>query len=90
MENTRRARAANTQRMVARRIGVSPSQFCQMLKGKKRPSPPMASRLEVLTGIGIRTWLFGKPDEIRRELEKVYGKINFKRGRVPGKREVKG
>ena len=78
-----------TQKSLSTRLGEDPAFFNKMLNGKKKPTAARAAKLERQTGIGIRTWLFGKPDEIRRELEKVYGKINFKRGRLPKQREVK-
>ena len=78
-----------TQKLLAERLGEDPAFFNKMLKGKKRPTARRAAKLEVSTGIGIRTWLFGKPEEIKRELERIYGKINFKRGRLPKKTEVK-
>ena len=59
------------------------------MAGKSRPSATKAAELEVVTGIGIRTWLFGRNVEIRRELERAYGKINFRRGRLPLKKEAK-
>jgi transcriptional regulator with XRE-family HTH domain len=78
-----------TQKSLSERLGIDPALFSKMLKGKKRLTASKAARVEHITGIGIRIWLFGKPEEIRRELERVYGRINFKRGRLPGKREAK-
>jgi transcriptional regulator with XRE-family HTH domain len=76
------------QKELSSRLQLDPPFFNKILSGKKKPTAPVAARLEQLTGIGIRTWLFGKPEEIKRELEKIYGKINFKRGRLPGKKQV--
>ena len=78
-----------TQKELSNRLGLDPSFLCKVLKGLKHPSPDKSAHLEMVSGIGIRTWLFGKPAEMKKELERVYGKINFKRGRLPGKREVK-
>jgi len=78
-----------TQKEISKRLGVEPSLFCKIINGKKRPTATRAAHLEMVSGIGIRTWLFSKHGDIRKELERVYGKINFKRGRLPGKREVK-
>lgn len=78
-----------TQREISKRLGVDPSFFCKIINGKKKPTAKKAAHLETVSGIGIRTWLYSKNSEIKKELEKVYGKINFKRGRLPGKREVK-
>jgi transcriptional regulator with XRE-family HTH domain len=76
-----------TQRELSKRLGVDPSFFCKVINGKKRPNADKAARLESVSGIGIRTWLFGKPTELRRELERVYGKINFLKGRRPSHKE---
>ena len=78
-----------TQKQLASVLGLSAPYLSEILGGKKKPSASKSALLELVTGIGIRTWLFGKNHEMRRELERVYGKINFKRGRLPGKREVK-
>jgi transcriptional regulator with XRE-family HTH domain len=78
-----------TQREISKRLGVNPSYFCKIIHGKKRPTADKAAMLETSSGIGIRTWLYGKPTEIKKELEKVYGKINFLKGRFPKQIEVK-
>jgi len=71
-----------TQRELAKVLGVNRSNLSELLNGKKRFGKNKSARLEEITGIRLRTWLFGKPEEIRQELEKVYGRINFKRGRL--------
>lgn len=48
--------------------------------------PDTAARLESISGVGRMTWMYGRPLDIRRELERVYGRINFRRGRLPVKR----
>ena len=73
-----------TQKTLSTRLGEDPAFFNKMLHGKKKPNAARAAKLEKQTGIGIRTWLYGTPGEIKRELEKVFGKINQKRGRLPG------
>jgi transcriptional regulator with XRE-family HTH domain len=78
-----------TQKQTAQRLGLDPSFFSKIMAGKSRPSAIKAAELEVVTGIGIRTWLYGRPGEIIRELERAYGKINFRRGRVPARKKVK-
>ena len=77
-----------TQKQIAQRVGLDPSFLSKIMAGKARPSATKAAELEVVTGIGIRTWLFGRNVEIRRELERAYGKINFRRGRLPLKMEA--
>jgi hypothetical protein len=44
--------------------------------------------MESMSGIGRMSFLYAKPSEIKKELERVYGKINFRRGRVPKIKEV--
>jgi len=75
------------QRELAKVLGVNRSNLSELLSGKKRFGKNNSARLEKITGIELRTWLFGKPEEIRCELEKVYGRINFKRGRLPKNEE---
>lgn len=77
-----------TQKELSNRLGVDPSFFCKVINGKKRTSPDKAATLELVSGIGIRTWLYGKPVELKKELEKVYGKINFLKGRFPKQNEA--
>lgn len=78
-----------TQTKLSEALGVDPAFLCKVLKGYKRPTSARALALESASGVGRMTWLYAKPCEIRRELERVFGKINFKRGRLPGRREVK-
>ena len=77
-----------TQKSLAEILTMSSVQIHMILSGRRKVGAKKAAALEYLTGIGIRTWLFGSPAEIRIELERVYGRINFKRGRPPkSKRE---
>lgn len=78
-----------TQKSLSELLEVDPALLSKVLRGKKRFTAEKSAKVEHKTGIGIRTWLYGKPEDMRRELERVYGRINFKRGRLPGKREVK-
>ncbi len=77
-----------TQRKISGALGVDPALLSKVLKGKKRLTAQKAAKIEHETGIDIRILLFGNPEEIRAELEKVYGQINFKRGRCPVIKEV--
>ena len=76
------------QKDIAAVLGINKSGVSALFRGKRRFSSKRAANLERITGIGIRTWLYGTPEEIKRELEKVYGTINFKRGRPLGKTET--
>lgn len=72
-----------TQKELAEILGVQRSNLSEFFSGKRRFGAKRSARLEHTTGIGLRLWLFGAPNEIRRELEKIYGRINFQRGRLP-------
>lgn len=75
-----------TQRALAKRLGLKPPKLCRMLKGKVSASADEADKLEKVSGIGIRMWLYRSNHVALKEaLELVYGTINFKRGRLPGK-----
>lgn len=70
-----------TQKKLAQLLDVDPSFLCKMLRGDRRPSPHMAAKLEQITGIGIRVWLYEGNIAITDSLEKIYGRINRKVGR---------
>lgn len=40
----------------------------QMLRGKRKPSPRLAVKLEQTTGIPRLTWLYGSTEEIKAAL----------------------
>ena len=75
-----------TQTVLAETLGVTRPFLCELLQGKRRVMPDTAARLESISGVGRMTWMYGRPLDIRRELERVYGRINFRRGRLPVKR----
>jgi len=70
-----------TQKKLAGKLRLSPSHLCEILGGLKRPSSKKASQLERVSGVGRMIWLYGSKSEIKRELERAFGKINFGRGR---------
>jgi transcriptional regulator with XRE-family HTH domain len=75
-----------TQRTIAERLKLGRPYLSEMLAGKRRPSPKVAMRLERMTGINTRIWLYGKCSEIRSEIENFFKKkINFGRGNIPRK-----
>ena len=76
-----------TQKELAEILGVQRSNLSEFFRGKRRFGAKRSARSEQTTDIGLRLWLFGTPNEIKAQLEKVYGKINFRRGRVPLKKE---
>ncbi len=49
------------QKKIAQSVGVTSSQIGYVLRGKSRPSPELAARLEQVTGISRLAWLY--PDE---------------------------
>ncbi|WP_310601460.1 hypothetical protein [Desulfobulbus sp.] len=74
---------AITQKDLAQILGVDKNKISALLGGRCRFGPKKSLRLEQLTGISLHIWLFGEPEEIKQELEQIYGTINFKRGRTP-------
>jgi len=68
---------------IAKRLGLSTSFFCHIINGQRRPSSKKALELEGKTGISIMIWLYGDVCKLRKELEAIYGKINFGKGRLP-------
>jgi len=46
-----------SQRQLAANVGISPPHMNALIKGKRRPSPKLAARLEKITGIPLRTLL---------------------------------
>ena len=77
-----------TQKELSNKLGVNAPFLCNLLKGNKRPTADKAAKMESMSGIGRMSFLYAKPSEIKKELERVYGKINFRRGRVPKIKEV--
>ena len=66
---------------VAKDLGLPPSFFCHIINGQRRPSTKKALDLEKRSGVARMVWLYGNVTDLRRELEAVYGKINFAKGR---------
>ena len=77
-----------TQKELSKRLGMDFSNLSKVLRGKRKVSTEKAADLEQITAIGLRVWLFGTPVQIQDEIEKIYGKINFRRGRPFKKKEV--
>jgi len=46
-----------SQRRLAMQVGVSPPHMNALVKGKRRPSPQLAAKIEAITGIPLRTLL---------------------------------
>ena len=72
---------------VARSLGISAPFLCEIRKGKKSFSKHTARRVSESTGIPLEKVLFADGESLYRELERAYGKINFRRGRLPLKKE---
>jgi len=49
------------QRSLAKQAGISPAHMNMLIKGKRRPSPLIAAKIEKITGIPLRRLLL--PDE---------------------------
>jgi len=60
-----------TQRKIAQDAQIAPDFLSHIIRGRRRCPPPVALRLEQATGISRITWVWGKPEEIRAEVEKV-------------------
>lgn len=56
---------------IAQNLGVSPSAITHILKGRMRPSPYLALRLEQLTNVDLRIWLFGSAEDRKNALTKA-------------------
>ena len=78
-----------TQKEIAKALKLSTSFLFYIIQGKQRPSSARALELERLSGIGRMQWLYGSAPELRREIERVFGKINVKRGRPKSKEVAK-
>ena len=48
---------------IARKANCTAAAVCDILKGRRRPSPRLAKRLEAATGIPRHAWLW--PDEFK-------------------------
>jgi len=72
---------AITQGRLSNLLSLPASQLHGILHGYRRPSAAKAVHLEDVSGVERMTWLYSDHKEITRSLEKVYGKINFSKGR---------
>lgn len=77
-----------TQVNVAKCLGVNPSFISLILSGKRRFSPGMAMSISRKTGIDASVLIFSNHKIIKKELERVYGPINNKRGRPKKKQHA--
>ena len=59
-----------SQRNVANRVGISPAHMNALVKGKRHPSPKLAVRLELITGIPLRTLLGLEPRSTEGERQR--------------------
>ena len=76
-----------TQKELAKKLCISATFMQQLLTDEfRRPSPAMAKRLEIRTGIKKELWIWGGKYKIRKALEDKYGKINYGRGRLRAKK----
>ena len=51
---------------IANRTDVSPQMISQIFSGKKNASPPLADKLEAITGVPARAWMLGGDVSKRR------------------------
>ncbi|MGB3211844.1 MAG: hypothetical protein WBB19_14160 [Desulforhopalus sp.] len=59
-----------TKKKIAQLAKIGPDFFSHIIHGRRRCPPPVATRLEVVTGISRSTWVWGEPEEIRQAVEK--------------------
>jgi plasmid maintenance system antidote protein VapI len=60
-----------TQRQIAQAAQIGPDFLSHIIRGRRRCPPPVAVRLEEVTGISRVTWVWGSPAEIRTAVEEV-------------------
>jgi plasmid maintenance system antidote protein VapI len=61
------------QKELAKALGVKPQYVNALMNGRRRPSPDLAERLELITGICRTVWVWGSNDEKKRSLRDVRG-----------------
>ncbi len=59
-----------TQKKIAQLALIKPDFLSHILRGRRRCPPPVAARLEEVTGITRVIWVWGEPEEIRAALNK--------------------
>lgn len=62
---------------VVKMAGINRKHMDHILAGRRRPSSGLALRLEQITGIDRRVWVWGTTDEMREQLEYFFahGKV---------------
>ena len=58
-----------TQKEIAKLALIKPDFFSHIIRGRRRCPPLVAVRLEEVTGIERKTWVWGEPKEIRQAVE---------------------
>ncbi|MCP3887515.1 MAG: helix-turn-helix domain-containing protein [Desulfobulbaceae bacterium] len=58
-----------TQKEIAQLAHIQPDFLSHIVRGRRRCPPAVAVRLEEVTGIERKLWVWGDPKDIRQELE---------------------
>lgn len=58
-----------TQKEIARLASIGPDFLSHIIRGRRRCPRAVAERLEEVTSISRVTWVWGKPEEIRKAVE---------------------
>lgn len=62
-------RKFTTQKEIARLAGIQPDFLSHIIRGRRTCPRSVALRLEEVTNIDRRTWVWGTPEEIRSAVE---------------------
>lgn len=69
------------QNELARKVGRSEATVCRWVKGKRKVSPDDAAKLEVITGVDRRAWIW--PDEFKNPIIEGLRKTDTSSGADP-------
>ena len=58
-----------TQKEIAQLALIKPDFLSHIIRGRRRCPPSVAVRLEEVTGIERKTWVWGEPKEIRQAVD---------------------
>jgi plasmid maintenance system antidote protein VapI len=58
-----------TQKEIAKSALIKPDFLSHIIRGRRRCPPSVAVRLEEVTGIERKTWVWGEPKDIRQAVD---------------------
>jgi len=59
------------QRELAKILGKKNQYVNALVNGRRRPSPELAERMELVTGVSRTVWIWGTPTEKKKALREV-------------------